>query len=101
MKVLLLVVALLAAIVSPARAQCGGTGVYLFSAHWCPACRQTERLLARFGVKHLRFEVTDNQEVQQFMREHFGATAIPVVVVDGNYRLGYDVAWLQDSLCLP
>jgi glutaredoxin len=100
MKMLLLVIAMLAAIVGPAHAQCGSNGVYVFGAYWCPACRTTEQFLTNYGIGHQRFEVTDNQQVQQFMREHFGGTTIPVVVVDGSFRLGYDAAWLQDVLCI-
>jgi glutaredoxin len=96
----LLVAALLLALAGPSHAQCGSRGVFVFSAHWCPACRATEQFLARNGIQHRRFEITDNREVQQFMRENFGTTSIPVIVIDGSYQLGYDVQWLQGALCM-
>lgn len=100
MKTPLLVAALLLALAGPSHAQCGSRGVFVFSAHWCPACRATEHFLTRNGIEHHRFEITDNRQVQEFMRAHFGTTAIPVTVIDESYRVGYDVEWLQDALCI-
>jgi glutaredoxin len=99
-KKLLLVIAALTMIATPVHANCGIRGVFVFSAYWCPACRATEQFLASYRVSYQRLEVTGNQQVQQFMREHFGTTAIPVVVVDGNHVLGYDAVWLREALCL-
>jgi glutaredoxin len=101
MRLLLLVIAVLTMVLGgPANAQCGSQGVFVFGADWCPACRATEKFLAGNGVNYQRLEVTNNLPVQQFMREHFGSTAIPVVVIDGNVRLGYDPNWLRDALCI-
>ena len=100
MKMLMFALVVFAAIASPAHANCGNQGVYLFSAHWCPACQATERFLTSNRVSYQRIEVTDNPRAQNFMRERFGTTAIPVVVVDGGYKLGYNSAWLQAALCL-
>ncbi len=100
MKLMLVVIALLVASLGSAQAQCGGQGVYVFGAYWCPACRAVERYLNNYNIDHYKFEVTDNPQVQQFMRDRFGGTTIPVIVVDGDYRLGYDAEWLHDALCI-
>jgi glutaredoxin len=99
MKLPLMVIALLAGSLGSARAECGNEGVYVFGAYWCPACRAVERYLDRYNIEHHRFEVTDNHQVQEFMRARFGGTTIPVVVVDSDYRIGFDVTWLQGALC--
>jgi glutaredoxin len=100
MKKALLVAAILTPLASPAHALCGDQGVFVFGAYWCPSCRAMETFLANYGIEHQRFEVTNNQEVQQFMHQNFGGTAIPVIIVDGNYKVGYDAQWLQGALCL-
>jgi glutaredoxin len=78
-----------------------GQQVFLFSAFWCPACRSTEAFLDQHQIGYRRFEVTDNVLVKRFMRENFGTIGVPIVVVDGVYRIGYDPDWLQSALCLP
>ena len=100
MKFLYLLTASLMAIAAPAHAQCGGQGIILFSAHWCPACRATEQFLANYDIEYIRYEVSGNQQVQQFMREQYGTIAIPVIVVDGIPKVGYSAAWLREALCL-
>lgn len=100
MKTMLVALALLTGGFGRAHAQCGADGVFVFGAEWCPACRALERHLNAYDVAYHKFEVTNNRQVQQFMRERFGGTAIPVVVVDGDYRFGYDAGWLEQALCL-
>jgi glutaredoxin len=100
MRLLLAAIALLAADLGSAHAECGNRGVFVFGANWCPACRAVERYLDNYGIEHHRFDVTGNHDVQQFMRERFGGTTIPVIVVDNQYRVGYDVEWLQQALCV-
>jgi glutaredoxin len=100
MKMLMMVIAALATFLGSANAECGSEGVYVFGAYWCPACRNMEQYLANYGISHQRLEVTDNQPVLQFMRDQFGTTTIPIIVVDGSYRIGYDPTWLQNALCI-
>ena len=89
-----------AALISPANAQCGGRGVYIFGAHWCPACRAAEMLFANNNISYERIEVTGKPEVQRFMLEKFGTNSIPVVVIDSDYIIGYDANWIRNALCI-
>jgi glutaredoxin len=100
MKQFIFAMAALATIIDPAHASCGSGGVFLFKAYWCPVCRVVEQFFASYGVTYRQIEVTDNAPAQEFMREHFGSTAIPVVVVDGNVNVGYNAEWLKDALCI-
>lgn len=100
MKTLLGIILAISAMASPAWSACGSQGVFVFSAQWCPACRATERFLSNYGIKYTRLETTANPQVQQFMVRTFGTKAIPVIVVDSDYLLGYDTKWLRDALCI-
>ena len=97
----MLVVALLGAIAGrPAHAQCGKHRVQIYSAHWCSICRTTEQFLASQKIKYQRVEVIGNRQVQKFMRKEFGMIAVPVVVIDGRHRFGYDSGWIRNALCI-
>jgi glutaredoxin len=100
MKPLLLSLALLLAAVNPTAAQCGRQSIFLFSASWCTACKEVEKLLTRHRIGYQRLEVTGKNQVQSFMRENFGTLAVPVVIVDGEFYVGYNAIWLRDRLCL-
>jgi glutaredoxin len=100
-KITLTAAVLLATAVPPADAECGSRGVYIFSAYWCPVCRTTEQFLERYGVNYQRLETTNKPDVQEFMRHNFGTTAIPVVVVDSEFLVGFDAFWLRAALCIP
>ena len=82
-----------------AQTQCGKTGIYLFSAHWCRYCKETEAFLDKHRVAYRRIEVTKNPEAQKYMMENYGTTAVPVMVVDREHVVGYDLEWATDALC--
>jgi glutaredoxin len=96
----LLAMAALAGSGNSAEARCGSQGVYVFSAHWCPACKSAEQFLRNNGVPYRRIETTGNRAAQNFMLQHFNTTAVPVIVVDGYAKVGYNADWLQSRLCL-
>jgi glutaredoxin len=85
---------------SRANALCGDEGIVIFGAYWCPACKLAENFLSRRGIPYDFIETTGRYGVQSLMAERFGTTAIPVVIVDQDYKIGYDPIWLKRSLCL-
>ena len=86
--------------VSPANAQCGSRGVYIFGAYWCPACRAVEGFLGNNNISYERIEVTGKPDVHRFMQAKFGTNSIPVVVIDHDYVVGFDIAWIRNALCI-
>jgi glutaredoxin len=102
MRGLMLVVALFGTIASgPAYAQCGKHSVQIYSAYWCSICRMTEQFLSTHKIKYQRSEVMGNPEVQKLMLKKFGEIAVPVVVIDGRHRFGYQPDWIRKALCIP
>jgi glutaredoxin len=101
MKVLMLVLALLWTIAGrPAYAQCGKHRVQIYSAYWCSICRTTEQFLSTHKIKYRRSEVMGNAQVQKLMLKKFGVIAVPVVVIDGRHRFGYQPDWIRKTLCI-
>lgn len=81
------------------EAQCGRTGIYVFSAHWCSSCRDVQAFLAGHRVPFQRIEVSGNREAIRYMQANYGSSIVPVVVVDDDYTVGYDEAWMAAKLC--
>jgi glutaredoxin len=81
------------------EAQCGRTGVYVFTAHWCSTCKAVQAFLNEHHVPFKRIEVTGNREAIKYMRDHYHTDIIPVVVVDGDHMVGNDASWLAAKLC--
>jgi glutaredoxin len=73
---------------APARAGCGKS-VILYSASWCPYCKQVRAILARNQIRYTILDAT-TAEVQAIMRKRFGDTAVPRTVIGGVVVEGVD-----------
>jgi glutaredoxin len=72
----------------PAQAGCSKS-VVLYSAYWCPYCKQVRDILARNGIKYTLLDAT-SASVQAMMRKRFGDTAVPRTVIGGVVVEGVD-----------
>ena len=80
--------ALLSLAPAPAQAGCGKS-VILYSASWCPYCKQVRDILARNEIKYTLLDAT-SANVQAIMRKRFGDTAVPRTVIGGVVVEGVD-----------
>lgn len=55
--------------------------VRIFTKQFCPACRQTERLLDQLGVSYQKADLTADQEAVAAFR-WLGYFQLPIVLVD-------------------
>ncbi len=83
---------------TPAEAACAKT-VVLYSAYWCPYCRQVRSLLGRYHIPYKLVEVT-SPSGQSLMLRKFGDTGVPRTVIGGTLVLGYEPARIKQLLCL-
>jgi glutaredoxin len=81
-------VALLSLLPAPAHARCSKS-VVLYSAYWCPYCKQVRDILARNEIKYALLDATSTN-VQAMMRKRFGDTAVPRTVIGGVVVEGVD-----------
>ena len=81
-------VAVLFLSLAPAQAGCGKS-VILYSASWCPYCKQVRDILARNQIRYTILDATTAQ-VQAIMRQRFGDTAVPRTVIGGVVVEGVD-----------
>ena len=83
---------------APAPAQAGcSKSVILYSASWCPYCKQVRAILARDEIRYTVLDAT-TAEVQAIMRKRFGDTAVPRTVIGGVVVEGVDEARIK-QLC--
>lgn len=88
--------ALLSLAPAPAQAGCGKS-VILYSASWCPYCKQVRDILARNEIKYTLLDAT-SANVQAIMRKRFGDTAVPRTMIGGVVVEGVDEARIK-QLC--
>jgi thiol-disulfide isomerase/thioredoxin len=60
---------------APAYAGCGKS-VIMYSASWCPYCKQVRDILARNQIRYSILDAT-TPEVRATMLKRFGDTAVP------------------------
>ena len=83
---------------APAPAQAGcSKSVILYSASWCPYCKQVRAILARNQIRYTILDAT-TAEVQAIMRKRFGDTAVPRTVIGGVVVEGVDEQRIKE-LC--
>jgi glutaredoxin 3 len=73
---------------APAEAACSKS-VTLYSASWCPYCKQVRGILARNHIQYSLLDAT-TPSVQAVMRELFGDTSVPRTVIGGVVVEGVD-----------
>ncbi len=89
-------VALVCLAAAPAEAGCSKR-VFLYSASWCPYCRQVRAILARNDIRYTLLDAT-TARVQADMIRRFGDTAVPRILIGGNLVEGVDEARIK-QLC--
>ncbi len=88
-----LIIAAMAAMVlslapAPSHAGCSNS-VTMYSASWCPYCKQVRDILARNQIRYTILDAT-TPDVRAAMLERFGDTAVPRTVIGGVVVEGVD-----------
>jgi glutaredoxin len=73
---------------APSHAGCSNS-VIMYSASWCPYCKQVRDILARNQIRYTILDAT-NPKVRADMLERFGDTAVPRTVIGGVVVEGVD-----------
>jgi glutaredoxin len=83
---------------TPAQAACSKS-VVLYSAYWCPYCKQVRSLLGRYHIRYQLIEVTTPRGESLSLRQ-FGDTSVPRTIIGGVVVEGYEPARIKQLLCL-
>jgi glutaredoxin-like YruB-family protein len=74
--------------------------VKIYTTPTCPWCKKTKEFFKENNVEYEDIDVTTNQEAQKEMIEKSGQMGVPVVDIDGEIIVGYDIEKLKKVLKL-
>jgi glutaredoxin len=83
-----------------AKAAASGHEVYLFETSWCPYCHQLEEMLDRNNIKYVKYDIERDQSARVFMLKQFHTTAVPVIVIDGRFVVGFNEPLIRRLLSI-
>jgi len=63
--------------------------VTLYSAFWCPECREVKRFLAKHNVAFREIDIETTPGAAQEVIQRTGKRAIPQFVIDGEWFQPY------------
>lgn len=74
--------------------------VKIYSTPTCPWCKKTKEFFKENNIEYEEIDVAGNHEAANEMIEKSGQMGVPVVDVDGEIIVGYDVEKLKKALKL-
>jgi len=63
--------------------------ITLYSAFWCPDCRETKRFLTRHGIRYREVDIESTPGAADEVIRQTGKRAIPQLVIDGEWFQPY------------
>lgn len=74
--------------------------VKIYTTPTCPWCHKTKEFFKENHVKYEEIDVAGNQKAAQEMIKKSGQMGVPVIDIDGEIMVGYDVDKLKKALKL-
>ncbi len=74
--------------------------VKIYSTPTCPWCKNTKEFFKENKIEYEEIDVAGNHEAANEMIEKSGQMGVPVVDVDGEIVVGYDIEKLKKALKL-
>ena len=62
----------------------------VYSAAWCPDCREAKRFLAKYNIQYKEIDVQSTPGAIDEIVKRTGKRAIPQFVIDGEWVQPYD-----------
>ncbi len=74
--------------------------VKVFSTPTCPWCKRAKQFLDSNGVKYLDLNVAEDQEAREEMINTTHQMAVPTILIDADFVIGYNEKALKEKLGL-
>jgi glutaredoxin-like YruB-family protein len=74
--------------------------VKIYSTPTCPWCKKTKEFFKENNIEYEEVDVAGNHEAANEMIEKSGQMGVPVIDVDGEIIVGYDIEKLKKALKL-
>ena len=71
--------------------------VIVYSAVYCPGCHSAKRFLKENNIEFEERDIGQNEEYRKELQE-LGHSSIPVIIVDGETFVGFNVEKLKKAL---
>lgn len=68
---------------------CSAMDLTVYSAAWCPECREAKRFLAKHNIPYKEVDIETTPGAVQEIVKHTGKEAIPQFVIDGEWVQPY------------
>jgi glutaredoxin 3 len=75
--------------------------VKLFSTPTCPWCKRAKQFLDSNGVKYQDLNVAEDQTAREEMISATHQMAVPTIMIDTDFVVGYSEKALKEKLGLP
>ncbi len=72
--------------------------VKVYSTQNCPWCKKAKEFLAKNNVQYDDLNVAENEEARNEMLTKSGQMGVPVLDINGNIIIGYDVEEMKKVL---
>lgn len=74
--------------------------VKIYSTEYCPACKAAKKYFDENDVKYKDYIIGENISHEEFHKATDGATTVPVIEIDGEQLIGFDLTKIRDKLNL-
>lgn len=74
------------------------TDVKVYSTKTCPWCYKVKDFLTENNIKFQDIDVSSDQNAAQEMVKKSGQMGVPVIDIDGQFVVGFDVAKIKSLL---
>jgi len=74
--------------------------IKIYTTPTCPWCKKTKEFFKEHNIEYEELDVAGNQETAKEMIDKSGQMGVPVVDIDGEIIVGYDIDRLKKSLKL-
>lgn len=72
--------------------------IKVYSTSICPWCHKVKDFLKKNKVKFENKDVAENEEARNEMIEKSGQMGVPVIDIDGEIIVGYDIEKIKKAL---
>lgn len=71
--------------------------IEIYSTQQCPYCVRAKTLLNAKGLEYEEIDVSDDQQIMQYMIERSGQRTVPQIFIDGESIGGFQQLAMIDS----
>ena len=72
--------------------------IKVYSTPTCPWCVKVKEFFSKKGIDYEDLDVSSDESARKDMIEKSGQMGVPVIDIDGQTIIGYDIAAIENAL---